>query len=168
MFTDAQRQQATDVLEHCRRKGLLMATAESCTGGLIGALLTDISGSSDVFERGFTTYSYRSKTELLGVETSILEQHGAVSEQVVTIMAQQAMLRSKVDIAVAVSGIAGPGGAVAGKPVGTVYIGVATKQDTVVRRYQFDGDRTQVRIQTVETALTMLQDSLNRSFVYVA
>src|SRR5688500_11870196 len=116
MFSDSLRQQAAEILDACRGRGLTLATAESCTGGLIASLLTDIAGSSDVFERGLITYSYRSKTELLGVDKNMLEQYGAVSEQVVAVMAEQMRLRSKVDITVAVSGIAGPGGAVPGKP----------------------------------------------------
>lgn len=168
MFTDTLCHKAGHILDECRKKGLMLATAESCTGGLIGALFTDIPGSSDVFERGFTTYSYRSKTELLGVSTETLEQYGAVSDQVVGIMARNALERSQVDIAVAVSGIAGPGGAVPGKPVGTVYIGVATKEQLVVERHQFEGDRRQVRMQTVEKALEMLDTAIRRSFVYVA
>ncbi len=168
MFSEALTQRAEQVLSECRSKGLTVVTAESCTGGLIAALFTDIAGSSDVFERGLITYSYRSKTEILGVETSMLEQFGAVSEQVVTVMATQALLRSKVDIAVAVSGIAGPGGAVAGKPVGTVYIAVATKDSLAVRRFQFDGNRSEVRLQTVETALDMIEERLSQPFVSVA
>ena len=168
MFSDLLAQHAEQILSDCRSKGLTVATAESCTGGLIAALFTDIAGSSDVFERGLITYSYRSKTEILGVETSMLEQFGAVSEQVVTVMATQALLRSKVDIAVAVSGIAGPGGAVPGKPVGTVYIAVASKDSLAVRRYQFDGDRRQVRLQTVKSALDMIGERLSQPFVSVA
>lgn len=168
MFSDVLIKKATDILHTCRGKGLTLATAESCTGGLIGALFTEVPGSSDVFERGFTTYSYRSKTEILGVESAMLEQHGAVSEQVVHTMATQALIRSKVDVTVAVSGIAGPGGAVPGKPVGTVYIGVATKDGAHVERFQFDGDRSAVRMQTVDKALDMIDNALRRSFVYVA
>jgi nicotinamide-nucleotide amidase len=168
MFSDSLCHKAAILLDHCRNKGLMLATAESCTGGLIGALLTDIPGSSDVFERGFTTYSYRSKTEILGVETHMLEQYGAVSDQVVSVMAKQALERSDVDIAVAVSGIAGPGGAVPGKPVGTVYIGIATKEQVIVERHLFEGDRREVRLQTVEKALDMIEGVLKRSFVYVA
>jgi nicotinamide-nucleotide amidase len=160
MFSEAMRDKASAIMHTCRGKGLTLATAESCTGGLIGALFTEIPGSSDVFERGFTTYSYRSKTEVLGVDAQMLQQHGAVSEQVVMVMASQALIRSKVDITVAVSGIAGPGGAVPGKPVGTVYIGVATKDGTHVERFLFDGDRSDVRLQTVEKALDMLQEKI--------
>ncbi len=162
MFTESLIAHASAVLDKCRAKGFTLATAESCTGGLIAALFTDIAGSSDVFERGLITYSYRSKTELLGVETAMLEKHGAVSDQVVSVMASQARQRSKVDIAVAVSGIAGPGGAVPGKPVGTVFIGVSSSANLIVQRFQFGGDRSDVRMQTVEKALEMIKAELKR------
>lgn len=168
MFTDALCNRAAHILDECRKKGIMLATAESCTGGLISALFTDIPGSSDAFERGYVTYSYRSKTELLGVENDVLEKYGAVSDQVVGIMARQAVERAGVDVAVAVSGIAGPDGAVPGKPVGTVFIGVATRDQLSVERHHFDGDRRKVREQTVEKALDMLEGIINRSFVYVA
>src|SRR3954451_20621021 len=106
------------LLEACRQAGVKLATAESCTGGLIAAALTAIAGSSDVVERGFVTYSNETKTELIGVSATLIERHGAVSETVALAMAEGALARSRADIAVSVTGIAGPGGATPNKPVG--------------------------------------------------
>ncbi len=140
-----------------RDKGLRIATAESCTGGLIAACLTEIAGSSDVFERGFVTYSNESKTEMLGVPAAAIAEHGAVSSTVARAMAAGALDRSRADIAVAVTGIAGPGGGSPEKPVGLVHI-VATRRDgrQSAERHVFTGDRAAVRRQTVQVALTML------------
>ena len=131
-----------------------LATAESCTGGLIAATCTALAGSSDWFERGFVTYSNAAKTEQLGVEAVLIAQHGAVSEPVVRAMAEGALLHSAADIAVAVTGIAGPGGGSADKPVGLVWLamaqrGVATQSEQL----QLAGDRAAVREQTVVVAL---------------
>jgi nicotinamide-nucleotide amidase len=138
------------------------ATAESCTGGLIAASLTDIPGSSAWFDRGFVTYSNAAKRELLGVQPDTLAGHGAVSEAVVREMAEGALARSDSQLAVAVSGIAGPGGATPEKPLGTVWLawagpGMATR----ARCFQFDGDRQAVRRQAVEAALQGLLDCLD-------
>src|SRR5579859_645072 len=115
------RMLATAVLDACRAKRLRLATAESCTGGMVAAALTDIAGSSDVVERGFVTYSNEAKTELLGVPSEMIAAHGAVSAQVATAMVQGALARAPVELAVSITGIAGPGGATKGKPVGLVY-----------------------------------------------
>lgn len=137
-------------------KGLKIATAESCTGGLIAASLTDIPGSSDVFERGFVTYSNESKTELLGIPASLIAEHGAVSEQVARAMSEGALAHSPADVAIAVTGIAGPGGGTAEKPVGLVYIAAAKRGGgQSVQRHLFDGDRESVRLSTVRAALAM-------------
>jgi nicotinamide-nucleotide amidase len=137
-----------------RARGLMLASAESCTGGLIAAACTSIAGSSDWFERGVVTYSNAAKTELLGVPAALIAAHGAVSEAVARAMAEGALARSPADIAVAVTGIAGPGGAVPGKPVGTVWLASARRgQDTLAECVQFAGDRAAVRAQTVELAL---------------
>lgn len=168
MFTDALLANAESLLKTCRGKGLKLAVAESCTGGLISALLTEIPGSSDVFERGFVTYSYESKTELLGVDKAELLAHGAVSERVVSAMAMGAKGNAGVDIAIAVSGIAGPGGGTKEKPVGTVYIAIAAGERLTVERCQFKGNRSQIRLSSVEKALAMLGESLKLSFVSVA
>lgn len=137
-----------------RARGLKLATAESCTGGMIGAALTDLAGSSEIFERGFITYSNEAKHELLGVHESTLRENGAVSAETAAEMAHGALSHSRADIAVAVTGIAGPGGGSAEKPVGTVFIGWSLRgQPVVTARHLFDGDRAAVRAQTVEAAL---------------
>ena len=138
------------LLEH----GLMIATAESCTGGMVAAALTDIAGSSNWFERGFVTYSNEAKAEVLAVPPETIADHGAVSEAVARAMADGALLESRAQLAVAVTGIAGPGGAVPGKPVGTVCFawaqqGVPTASETM----HFDGDRAAVRSRSVAHAL---------------
>ena len=143
--------------EALRRRGWCMATAESCTGGLIAAACTSVAGSSDWFERGFVSYSNAAKTELLGVDAALIAAHGAVSEAVVRAMAQGALARAGVDLAVAVTGIAGPGGATPGKPVGTVWLAIARSGEAVqAERLQLAGDRAAVRAQTVAIALDRL------------
>ena len=135
-----------ELLQAARYWGLKIATAESCTGGLVAAALTDIAGSSDVFERGFVTYSNLAKTEMLGVAEATLEAHGAVSEAVAREMADGALRHSAADLAVSVTGIAGPGGATPGKPVGTVCFGwAAIDAAPVTETRQFPGDRAAVR-----------------------
>jgi len=136
-------------------RGWRLATAESCTGGLIAAACTAVAGSSDWFERGLVTYSNAAKTDLLDVPAALIDRHGAVSEEVALAMAAGALQRSGVDLALAVTGIAGPGGAVPGKPVGTVWLAWALRGagPAVAERLQFDGDRGAVRLQTVRRAL---------------
>ncbi len=149
------------LLERYRRAGRKLATAESCTGGLVAARLTEIAGSSDVVERGFITYSNESKTELLGVAAELLSHYGAVSAQVARAMAEGALARSRADIAIAVTGIAGPGGAVPGKPTGLVYLALAAKgRETKVERQHFGGDRAAVRAGALERALELLDSCL--------
>lgn len=145
-----------------RRQGLRIATAESCTGGLIAAACTAVAGSSDWFERGFVTYSNLAKTELLGVPAALLAAHGAVSEAVALAMASGALQRSPVQRAVAVTGIAGPGGAVPGKPVGLVWLALA-RSDAPPQawRLQLGGDRSAVRQATVRAALQVLRASVD-------
>ncbi len=138
----------------------MMATAESCTGGLIAGACTDLSGSSDWFERGFVTYSNAAKTELLGVPADIIAVHGAVSEPVARAMAAGALVRSQAQLAVAVTGVAGPTGGSAGKPVGTVWFGWATPQGLFTEHQRFDGDRAAVRQATVAHALAGLLQRL--------
>jgi nicotinamide-nucleotide amidase len=153
---------AARLLERLRAGRLLLATAESCTGGLIAGALTAIAGSSDVVERGLVTYSNAAKGDLLGVPTPLLARHGAVSAQVARAMADGALARAPVDLAVAVTGIAGPGGATPGKPVGLVYLAVARKgRETLVERHQFPGDRTAVRVATVEAAFELIGRQLD-------
>lgn len=139
-----------------RTRGWRMATAESCTGGMIAAACTDLAGSSDWFELGFVTYSNQAKTALLGVPAPLIAAHGAVSEEVARGMAQGALARAPVQIAVAVTGIAGPGGAVPGKPVGTVWLAWATAAGVQAERLQLAGDRAAVRAATVQVALQRL------------
>jgi len=150
-----------DLADALRAQGLHIATAESCTGGLIAAACTAVAGSSDWFERGFVTYSNAAKTELLGVGEALLRTHGAVSEPVARAMAEGALQRAPVQRAVAVIGIAGPGGAVPGKPVGTVWLALARRDGPMHSRLlQLGGDRAAVRHATVVAALHALRDSL--------
>ncbi len=146
-----------------RAAGLKLATAESCTGGLIAAACTAVAGSSDWFERGFVTYSNEAKTEMLGVPATLIAAHGAVSAEVAQAMAEGALTHSHADLAVAVTGIAGPGGATPGKPVGTVWLalarrggGAGCKVITHSELLQLDGDRTAIRGLTVQVALQRL------------
>lgn len=134
-------------------KGMMLATAESCTGGGVGQAITDIPGSSAWFDCGFITYSNTAKARLLGVAPELIERHGAVSEEVADAMAKGALANSGAQIAVATTGIAGPGGAVPGKPVGTVYFGWARNGHSNVERMVFAGDRQAVRQQSVAHGL---------------
>ena len=136
-----------------RQRGWRLATAESCTGGLIAAACTDLAGSSDWFERGFVTYSNAAKTELLGVPAALIATHGAVSEPVARAMAEGALARSRAQLSVAVTGIAGPTGGSEDKPVGTVWFGWCGGGQTLAERQVFAGDRAAVRAQTVRWAL---------------
>jgi nicotinamide-nucleotide amidase len=140
-----------------RARGWHLATAESCTGGLIAAACTSVAGSSDWFERGFVTYSDGAKIDLLGVHAALIEEHGAVSAEVACAMAAGALAHSPADVAVAVTGIAGPGGAVRGKPVGTVWLALMLRNGAArAERLQLAGDRASVRDQTVVIALRRL------------
>ena len=142
-----------------RAKGWRMAAAESCTGGLIAAACTTLAGSSDWFERGFVTYSNAAKCEQLGVDAALIDTHGAVSREVACAMAAGALARSRADIAVAVTGIAGPGGAVPGKPVGTVWLALMLRGGApLVEPLALSGDRASVRAQTVVIALQRLRE----------
>lgn len=151
---------AARVLDACRTRQWLVGVAESCTGGLVAAALTDIPGSSDVVDRGFVTYSDRAKAELLGVPVPILVTHGAVSSETAAAMAQGVLAKSKVDLAVAVTGIAGPGGGSAEKPVGLVWFAVASRgREPRVERQVFTGDRTAVRTAATRRALELLAEA---------
>ena len=133
-------------------------TAESCTGGLIAKTFTDLAGSSEWFERGFVTYSNAAKSEMLGVPAPVIDDYGAVSEAVAAAMASGALRHSLADYSVAVTGVAGPGGGSDEKPVGTVWIAVASKYRASARLYHFDGDRQMVREATLQAALEVLLD----------
>jgi len=149
---------ASGLIGALRAKGLRMSAAESCTGGLIGATITDVPGSSDVFMGSAVTYSNDAKESILGVRHQTLLDHGAVSEETAREMALGSVKAYGSDVAVAVTGIAGPGGATDDKPVGLVYIAVADGPRTVVTRNVFKGDRQSVRGQTVAEAIGLLKD----------
>ena len=152
--------QLADLLQ---QRGWMMATAESCTGGLIAAACTERAGSSVWFERGFVSYSNASKSELLGVPAEVIVQHGAVSEAVVRAMAQGALTRSATQAAVAVTGVAGPGGGSAEKPVGMVWFGFALGAQTDAECRRFSGDRAAVRAATVAYAIDGLLQRLQQA-----
>lgn len=149
---------AARVLATCRARGLMLATAESCTGGLVAGALTDIAGSSDVVERGFVTYSNAAKIEMLGVPEAWIAEHGAVSELVARAMAEGAVARSRADVAVAVTGIAGPGGGSASKPVGLVHFAAARRGAATLHVERRFGDlgRAEIRRRSVVQALDLL------------
>jgi nicotinamide-nucleotide amidase len=159
MTDDIIRDAATRVLAACRVHGLKVATAESCTGGLVAGALTEVPGSSDVLDRGFVTYSNAAKETMLGVPTSILERHGAVSRETADAMATGALAMSNVDLVVAITGIAGPGGGSAEKPVGLVHFAAATRDGRRLHREKRYGDigRSPVRAHAVAEALAMLE-----------
>ena len=145
-----------------KSQNLTISTAESCTNGLIAHTLTNISGSSDYFDRGIVSYSNKSKMELLDVPKDLLIKHGAVSKEVAEAMADGIRIKSNVDIGISTTGIAGPTGGTEEKPVGFVYIAVSTKDDTQVEKFLFTGDRLQNKENTCEAALEMLSNILNR------
>lgn len=150
---------AERVLQVARQEGLKIATAESCTGGMIAAALTDIAGSSDVFDRGFVTYSNEAKRQMLGVDPETLDAHGAVSSQTASEMVAGALANSSADIAVAVTGVAGPGGGSAEKPVGLVWFGYAKRSGPVKTekcRFQQE-DRASIRTAATQFALELLE-----------
>src|SRR5689334_25043352 len=157
MFDHELRDAAERVLNACRHRGLKVATAESCTGGLIAAALTAIAGSSDVVDRAFVTYSNEAKRDMIGVPWDAILGHGAVSEPVARAMAAGALARANAQIAVSVTGVAGPGGGTPEKPVGLVHFAAQREGfDPIVERHVFPGDRDQIRRLTVLTALAMV------------
>ncbi|MGV0757730.1 CinA family protein [Tistrella mobilis] len=161
MLTDSLIETAELVLSRARDRGLKIATVESCTGGWVAGTLTAVAGSSDVVDRGFVTYSNEAKTEMVGVPAALIEAEGAVSRPVAEAMATGGIARSRADLAVSITGIAGPGGATPTKPVGLVYLACARRGGTVThRRHVFPGDRQAVRAQSVAVALDMLLDAL--------
>jgi nicotinamide-nucleotide amidase len=155
----ALREAATRVLELCRARGLQVATAESCTGGLVAAALTEVPGSSAVVDRGFVTYSDDAKRAMLGVPAATLKRHGAVSAQTAKAMAAGALKNSNADLAVSITGIAGPGGGSKQKPVGLVYFAAASRNGRRIARKRLYGEigRRQVRLRSVAEALALLQ-----------
>ena len=159
MFPPDLTARAAALLDRCRAAGLKIATAESCTGGLVAALLTEIPGSSAVVERGFVVYSNEAKQDLLGVPAETVRSHGAVSEAVARAMAEGALSASQADLAVSVTGVAGPDGGTPEKPVGLVWFGCARRDAATVAREKRFGDigRGGVRIASVRVALEMLE-----------
>lgn len=151
--------QAADLLDACRAKGDLIATAESCTGGLVAATLTAVAGASDVFERGFVTYTNTAKSEMLGVPFWLIERHGAVSEDVARAMAGGALTHSRASLAVSITGIAGPGGGTPEKPVGLVYFAAGRPDGPMHHERMEFGDigRAEVRRRSIEVALSLLR-----------
>ncbi|MBV2183453.1 MAG: CinA family protein [Rhizobium sp.] len=152
---------AARIVAQFAARGLTVATAESCTGGLIIGALTEISGSSAIVDRGFITYSNQAKIDLLGVQPETLERHGAVSRQTATEMVEGALSRAQSDVAVAVTGIAGPGGGSAEKPVGLVHLTAKSRTGPLLHREMRYGDvgRSEIRLATVSTALEMLMEA---------
>lgn len=144
---------AVRTAEQLLKHGLSITTAESCTGGWIAKILTDVPGSSGWFERGFVTYSNEAKQDMLGVQASTLQQHGAVSEEVIRQMASGALRNSRADVSVAVSGIAGPGGGTTDKPLGTVWLAWAAGENLKTLHVHLSGERSRIREQAVELAL---------------
>jgi len=151
---------AKEVLALCRARNWHLATAEACTGGLVAAALTAIAGSSDVVERSFVTYSNEAKIELLGVSADTIAAHGAVSAQTAAAMARGAIAHAPVDLAVSIVGVAGPDGGTPQKPVGLIYLGVATKDGNArVERRTFPGERAEIRNAALVLALELLQEA---------
>jgi nicotinamide-nucleotide amidase len=146
-----------------KEMNLKITAAESCTGGLIAAILTDLPGASEIFDRGFVTYSNQSKIDLLTVPTFFIEDYGSVSRQTAIAMAEGALLISRANISVAVTGVAGPDGGTENKPVGTVFISVQRQgKATKCEKFQFDGSRHAIRLKTVEAAMAMCIDVLEK------
>ena len=162
MFPKDLAEQASALLQSCRKAGVTVATAESCTGGLIAGCLTEIAGSSDVVDRGFITYSNEAKNVMLDVPMRLIERHGAVSEPVARTMAEGALTHSLAVLSVAVTGVAGPGGGTVGKPVGLVHLACAKRGGETRHRAEHYGDlgRSGIREATIRTAMEMLMEQL--------
>ena len=158
-FNSFLRSQAKKILQILEEKNLKIASAESCTGGLLSALFTEIPGSSKAFERSFVTYSNAAKIEMLGVKKSTLENFGAVSEEVAKEMAIGVIKNSQSGVSVAITGIAGPNGGSAEKPVGLVYIATCADKKISVRKFYFSGDRSEIRKSTLIAALEMIENA---------
>ena len=158
-------QAARAVLDLCKSKRLKLATAESCTGGLVAAALTEIPGSSDVIDRGFVTYSNAAKQAMLDVPVATLKEHGAVSRETAEAMAKGALARAPVDLSVSITGVAGPGGGTAAKPVGLVHFAAAARDGRLIHQEMRYGDigRAEVRRRSVLQALAMLQELAERT-----
>ncbi|WP_419760531.1 CinA family protein [Acidisoma sp.] len=160
MFPQEMLAEAEAVLAGARARGWRITTAESCTGGLIAGLLTAIGGSSDVVDGGAVTYSNAAKTRMLGVPPELIASEGAVSEAVARAMAEGARRSAEVDLAISVTGVAGPGGGTATKPVGLIWFGVASPTQTIAKSRNFPGGRTSIRMATVRHAMALLRAEL--------
>ena len=157
IFPSALIDQAQKLATQCLKKSITIATAESCTGGLLSALLTELPGSSAWFTHGFVTYANEAKISMLAVDTALIVQHGAVSEPIARAMASGAQAAAKSGVAISITGIAGPSGGSAEKPVGLVHMAIAHADGSLIHRtHHFSGDRSQIRLQAVDAALTML------------
>lgn len=162
-FNDELLRNAETLLQQLRAKNLTLSTAESCTGGLLSALITEISGSSDVFSHGYITYANAAKTRMLAVPEAFITTHGAVSEEVARAMAEGALHASGASISIAITGIAGPGGATEHKPVGLVHFASARSgQSTLHQLQHFLGNRSDVRLAAVKAAMELLQRQMSR------
>lgn len=159
---------AKQLVDLAKEKKITIATAESCTGGMISSAITDIKGSSTVFEYGFVTYANKAKEQLLGVQHSTIEKYGAVSEETAGEMANGALNTSEADIAVAVTGIAGPTGGSTEKPVGLVYIAIATKDGVQVTKNHFVGNRYEIRLATTKKAIELLINAIEKQQLNLA
>jgi nicotinamide-nucleotide amidase len=165
MFPDDLVKAAAELLDALRAQKLRLALAESCTGGLVAGLLTEVAGSSDVVERGFVTYSNEAKCEMLGVPRELIDRHGAVSREVAMAMAEGALAHSLADLSVSVTGVAGPGGGSVAKPVGLVHFGAARRGKPPLheeRRFGAIG-RTQIRLKSLDVALSLVRKALQVS-----
>lgn len=164
MFDIKLLEAAAGLLEHCRRHSIRLATAESCTGGLLGGLLTEAAGASDVVDCGFIVYSDKAKKELLGVSSELLSRHGAVSSETATAMAEGALARSPdAQLALSITGVAGPGGGSPDKPVGLVHFALArSATKPQAEHHVFSGDRHSVRQASLEKALSLMQAAVLR------
>lgn len=161
MFPDSLTIAASQLLNLCRAHGLRLTTAESCTGGMLASVITTISGASDVYEMGFITYSNEAKYQMIGVDTELLDTYGAVSEETARAMAKGALDRANADIALAITGIAGPTGGTGEKPVGLVYVACAMREQTVCNKHIFRGNRQRIRLHACSEALEMALNQLS-------
>lgn len=163
LFPPTLAAKADDILAACKKHGATLATVESCTGGLLSAMLTELPGSSSMFTHGFITYANAAKTELVGVDTALIKHHGAVSEAVARAMAEGALKASSATLAIAITGIAGPQTDGSKKPVGTVHFACAMRGKPTIHQHKiFAGDRSEIRLSAVDAALDMILAELKR------
>ena len=157
MYQDEINNLAKQIIDIGRKNKVVISAAESCTGGMIGAAITSISGSSTVYDRGFITYSNNSKAELLGIDINLINQHGAVSQEIARLMAEGCLIKSNSNLSVSVTGVAGPGGGTKDKPVGLVYIGVKNGKKIIVSKNQFKNQgRTAIQKATVKKTINLI------------